>query len=316
VFASIRAAWPEAYVCALTRDYTRGLLEGQSGIDDVVSFESSSNHIPAGAFMKTLSEIRSRKFDAAVALFSNFSVAALLAMAGIPVRIGPASKAAQIFFTHRIKQRRSKGQRHEADHNLDLLAPLGVTPVRRAELKVSDGARKVFAKTDGRPLVGIHPGSGGSSRNWPESNYSRLASGLAGAGVDVALTGSAAERGLVERIANASGNNAQVYIGKNGVMELAGALSELDVFVAPSTGPLHIASAVGTPVVGIYCPIFVCLPQRWGPIGPNDSAIVPDVEPCERCVGGRCAQWDCMDKISVERVKEEVLGKITSPART
>jgi len=315
VFASLKRAFPGARVCALARSYTAGLLEHAPGVDQVIVFDAPGAHIPAGAFSDLLARVKAERFDVGVALYLNFSVGALLAFAGVPARIGPATKLAQVFLTHRIAQRRSKGTRHEADHNLDLLAPLGVAPVRMARLAIPAAHPKTFARTEGRPLVGIHPGHGESSRNWSEARYAELAATLTGAGCEVVITGSPAERELAHRIARASNVAPRVHIGADGLAPFAAALGELDAFVASSTGPLHLASAVGTPAVGIYCPIFVCLPERWGPIGPNDSAIRPDVDPCERCVGERCPHWDCMESIGVATVKRAVLDKIGTAAR-
>ncbi len=310
VFTSIREAYPNAYICVLAREYTRDLLTDRNDIDEVLTFDSDTSHIPWSASGEMIKQIKERRFDVFIGLFSNFSVAAMAFRAGIPVRIGPASKIAQMFFTHRIVQRRSKGTRHEADHNLDLLRPLNIKPIRKAEIFVGDNSAPHLKKSADRPLIGVHPGSGGSSRNWPEQNYIELVKKLSDADTDVVVTGSSAERELVERIVAESGSDAQIYIGENGLKELVAVLSQLDVFIAPSTGPLHLASAVGTPVVGLYCPIFVCLPQRWGPIGPNDTALVPDVPSCEKCIESGCEHWDCMEKIDVELVSESAIGKV------
>ena len=111
-----------------------------------------------------------------------------------------------------------------------------------------------------------------------------------------------------------AGGVAQIYIGERGLKALAAELAAMDVFIASSTGPLHIASAVGTPVVGVYCPIKVCLPERWGPIGPNDMALVPDVPPCPECVGARCEYYDCMERVTIEQVRDAALSKIKTAA--
>lgn len=314
VFASLRAAYPGARICALARDYTKDLLEGRPDVDAVISFRSATAHIPAKSFFEITRKIRAEKFDAAILLYLNSTVAAAIAAAGVPVRLGPATKAWQVLLTHRVTQRRSLGGRHEADHNLDLLKPLGVAPVRQARIEPAAGAAKRFRKTEGRPLVGAHPGHGGSSRNWPDEFYARLLKKLDEAGCDVALTGAPSERETVERVKKLSGTDAQVYIGSGGLKELASALAELDVYVASSTGPLHVASAAGTPVVGIYSPVSVCLPERWGPIGPEDTALAPDVESCEKCVFEKCPHFDCMESVSVDRVARAVIEKAKAPA--
>lgn len=312
VFTSLKAAFPRSRICALAREQTAEILADRPDVDDIISFDSPTSKIPWKEFKRLLPEIRKRKFDAAVLLFSNFSVAALTAMARIPIRVGPATKAAQALLTHRVAQRRSRAMRHEADHNLDLLSVFGVPPIRVAFITPPSPPLVTLPKTDGRPLIGVHPGSGGSARNWSEARYAELILELSSAGCDVVVTGSTAERDLVSRVVALSSGRAFSYIGKGSLMELTSVLSQLDVFVASSTGPLHVASAAGTPVVGIYCPIFVCLPQRWGPIGPSDTALVPNVKSCPRCVKDKCPHYDCMDMISVRLVKDAVLSKTGS----
>ena len=135
VFASLRVHWPKAHIAALVRSYTSELYQDREDVDEVIAFDAPTHHIPPGKFFALRGQLANKKFDVAIALFSTFSVSALLAAARIPVRIGPATKLAQLFFTHRIKQSRSKQLRHEADHNLDLLAALGVAPVRKASIK-------------------------------------------------------------------------------------------------------------------------------------------------------------------------------------
>lgn len=314
VFASIRKALPGAYIAALARDYTRELLEGRDDVDEIISFDSPGAHIPTGMILPMAARLREKKFDVAILLYLKTSVAAAMALARIPARIGPATKLAQVFLTHRITQRRSKSLKNEADHNLDLLAPLGISPVREARIPVDRSIPGHFIKRVGRPLIGVHPGHGGSARNWPEANWSTLIRELAAQGYDVAVTGAANEYALVERVIALSGVEAQRYIGADGLGKLARVLSGLDVFVAPSTGPLHIASAVGVPAVGIYCPIFVCLPDRWGPIGPGGVGLRPDVTPCDRCTGMDCPHFDCMESISVGRVVDAVRAKVPAMA--
>ncbi|MDH4184334.1 MAG: glycosyltransferase family 9 protein, partial [Nitrospinota bacterium] len=310
LFASIRQAWPEAYIAALVRDYTRELVEGRDDVDEVISFDSPGAHLPGGMILPMAARLRALKFDAAILPYLKTSVALAVALARIPLRIGPATKIAQIFLNRRISQRRSKSLKNEADHNLELLTPLGVKPVRVAKIPVDNSAPGVFSKNHDRPLVGIHPGHGGSARTWPIARWEELALALTQEGYSVAVTGAAQERELVDRVAQAAGGGAQKYIGDRGLRQLARALSDLDAFVAPSTGPLHIASAVGVPVVGIYCPIFVCLPERWGPIGPGGGAIRPEVNPCDYCVGRDCPHFDCMDSITPTHIVAQVRARL------
>jgi ADP-heptose:LPS heptosyltransferase len=74
------------------------------------------------------------------------------------------------------------------------------------------------------------------------------------------------------------------------------------LFVANSTGPLHMAAAVGTPVIGFYPPVRVMSPKRWGPLTEKKIIFVPDPAKCHRCKGGECQGNDCMDQILVDQV--------------
>ncbi|MDH5477465.1 MAG: glycosyltransferase family 9 protein [Nitrospinota bacterium] len=314
VFASLRHAMPGAFIAALARDYTKELLEGRDDVDEIISFPSPGAHVPTGMIWGLGARLRSMNFDAAILLYLKSSVALCVALARIPVRIGPATKIAQALLTHRIRQRRSRSLTSEADHNLALLSPLGVEPVREARIVVDGDSPGPFVRRPDHPLVGLHPGHGGSARTWPVKRWEELARLLAEAGMDVAVTGAPAEKNLVDQVAAAAGPGAQKYIGGEGLKKLARALYGLDALVAPSTGPLHIASATGTPAVGIYCPIFVCLPERWGPIGPGGGAIRPDVSPCDYCLGSDCPHFDCMESISAQQVMEQVRARLR-PAR-
>ena len=68
------------------------------------------------------------------------------------------------------------------------------------------------------------------------------------------------------------------------------------------TGPLHIAAAVGTEVIGLYPPVTAMIVRRWGPYGQVDSCLTPDIAECSKCTGFKCASWNCMVLISVEKV--------------
>lgn len=311
VFSSIRAARPEWRIAALVRPAVAPLLGGHPALDEVLSLATDDK--PTFDNTRGLARrLAQYKFDVALHLFSDFWISLAVWRAGVRVRIGPASKLARIFYNVAVVQRRSKGTRHEADHNLDLLAPLGIPPLRAPHLPASPenlGESANLLRT-GKKNIGVFPGMGGSARNWRAAQYAELIALLQAGGWHVILMGGAADRALVDEVENACPASPARYTGDT-LPRLAAFISQLDCFVAPSTGPLHIASAVGTPAVGIYCPIRVCLPQRWGPIGARDTALTPpDVPACERCIGPQCAWWDCMDRLTPASVADAVKERI------
>ncbi len=317
VFKSLKNSFPSISISVLVRPYTKEIVTDNPNIDEVIIYDPEGEHRTIRGLFKLAKEIEKRNFDTSLILFLDFKIGLLTYLAKIPRRIGPATKLAQIFLTDRIKQHRSKVDKHETDYNLELAEILGANPVRQSEIDIPDEITsrvdKLFSSLITHHsslvtfIVGIHPGSGGSARNWKHERYIELANKIIEkTGATVFITGGPAEEKLVDGILNNIKGKAFKYISYTGLKELSGVIKRFNVLVGPSTGPIHIATAVGTPVVSIYCPIFVCQPKRWGPIGKNDIAIVPDVPFCEKCVFEDCEYYDCMDRISVEKVFEEV----------
>lgn len=310
VLMSLRAARPGWKIAILVRPMIAPLMEGHPAIDELLTLDTDDK--PSWGNTATLADtLRVKKFDAALHLYSDFWISFAVWRAGVPVRIGPASKLARIFYNTALPQRRSRGERHEADYNLDLLAPLGIPPLRKSMLPVMPGAIGAAAALidPSRKNIGVFPGMGGSARNWKPERYARLIDILAADGNNVILMGGAADAKTVDAVAAGCASTPKRFAGTS-IKELAAFIHQLDLFVAPSTGPLHIAGAVGTPAVGIYCPIRVCLPRRWGPIGTGDAALCPDVPVCETCVKGRCPYWDCMDRLTTDDVAAAVKERL------
>lgn len=321
VFKSLKNSFPSVSISVLVRPYTKEIVTDNPNIDEVIIYDPEGEHRTIRGLFKLAKEIEKRNFDTSLILFLDFKVGLLTYLSKIPRRIGPGTKLAQIFLTDRIKQHRSKVDKHETYYNLELAEALGANPVRQSEIYIPDEITKkvenIFSSIVIRhssivnPIVGIHPGSGGSARNWRHERYIELADKIIEkTGATVFITGGPAEEKLIDGIVGNIKGKALKYISYSGLKELAAVIKRINVLVGPSTGPIHIATAVGTPVVSIYCPIFVCQPKRWGPIGKNDIVLMPDVPFCEKCIFEKCEYYDCMDRISVEKVFEEVLKRL------
>ena len=310
VLASLRAARPNWKISFLVRPALAPLLEGHPDVDRVITLGTDDK--PTFSNTRGLSDrLQKRGFDIALHLYSDFWISLAVWRAGVEHRVGPASKLARIFYNTAIVQHRSTSGRHEADHNLDLLKPLSIPPIRRSKVVASaaipDDAKKLLDSA--RKNVGIFSGMGGSARNWKPEKYARLAERLSSSGVNVILICGPGEEKLLDDVQSFTSQAMARYVS-NRLDELAAFIKALDCFVAPSTGPLHIASAVGTLAVGIYCPIKVCLPERWGPIGEKDKSFVPDVPVCDRCTAERCEQYDCMETMEVGPLADAVMERI------
>lgn len=153
---------------------------------------------------------------------------------------------------------------------------------------------------------------GGSALNWPFEKYIELARALVQDGHPVVVTAGMGEEEMATRVAV---HGAHVCSAKHDALDLprlAALQSLLATFVAPSTGPLHLASATGTPVVSVYPPIQVQHPDRWGPYvrGDRSRVLVPVTrEECGenfRCRGSACKHYPCMERVESSTVLKAV----------
>ncbi len=266
VSRAIRAQEPDATIAWLVQSYTAPLLEHNPDVNEILVDDKK----PINELIQQLKE---RHFDAALVAYPRWRIAWAVWRAGIPLRIGPASKWYSLFFTHRLYQHRSRGLHHEADYNLRLLEPLNISSQRvptRFELmpqekehahKTLEGLRATFQK----PLVVLHPGSGGSSARWPLAHFMALGDRLQLAGCEVVVTAGPGEDYQYRMIDQMHRIPMFIAGGSVSLRELAAIYSCVDLVVSNSTGPLHLAVALGIPTVSIYSPVAACHPQRWGP---------------------------------------------------
>lgn len=261
-----------------------------------------------GTFSQFYSFLKNEKFDLAVFFRPRPGTALAAFLAGVPKRLGTGYRGYSFLYNLKHYEHRHRAEKQEAEYSLSLLMPLGIEKSLHFEAvaidaKEAEVVRKKFGLDLSKNWVAVHPGSGGSSPNWPKQNYIGLAEKLVNAGFSVLWTGSMSElQGI-----NGPGVS---LAGKTEVWDLACLYSLCQLVVAPSTGPLHLASLVGAPVVGIYSPVRVNSPRRWGPLGPNSQTLVPLVPECD-CKAGGCRRGNCMELLPIENVFQAALDSLS-----
>ncbi len=298
----------------LLRSYTKDVAIGYESLDSVLEYDGKS-------FFEMLRAVRLERFDMAVVAFPRFRVALLMLMAGIPTRIGSGYRWYSFLFNKRVYEHRKTGERHEADYNVRLLRAAGchvdtpprpVLKVGQPELEQAQRVLKDVGIYPGDRWVVLHPGSGGSARDWSPKNFGELTRVLMSEGFKVVVTGGPHEDQVVATVVTASGNKAIGLVNRFTLGGFATFLSCANLFVGNSSGPLHIAAAVGTPVIGFYPDIVACSPKRWGPLTDKKVVFVPDRNKCPLCKGGECLSNVCMDQIEVSKVMLAVRSLVSS----
>ncbi len=329
VLEALKQSYPESEIHFLVRDLTVPVVRHNAHISRVITYRPTSVHKGIMGFFRLWRAIKREKYDVVLVLQVQAKPSWAVFFAGIPFRIGPYSKwYSFLIFNKGKRQKRSTVGMHETDYNLMLLRKLGIrvasrsfethiTPDADSKERMRSYVRKTFQfseQEDIAPFVVVHPGMGGSALNWPEGYYIDLVKRLLLQKMPVMITGSETEKQLVDRVIehSAQGLTGEIklskYIGENsdlGLSDFIGLLSLSKVVVAPSTGPLHIAVALGKRTVSFYPPIKVQSAIRWGPYSShedNHKVLVPDALCGQdyKCAGSKCFFYFCMERMSVE----------------
>ncbi|MEA3296786.1 MAG: glycosyltransferase family 9 protein [candidate division Zixibacteria bacterium] len=305
---TIKTRYPECRVEVLASLYASPILENNDGIDGIVRV-LNKQLISDRLYKKDLlQKIKQADYRVVVALFPERHVCQLFSKANIPVRIGTAGRFHSIFFNHHMFHTRKSNRKHEYEYNLDFLRffrdgeSISMPKVYPSE-KEYNNARRILKESgiDGGFIV-LHPGSGGSAERWPLERFLQLYELLVASGFQVVVSGSEQEGEVVNNMSREMGITVRQICGETDLRTLAAVLSLANIVVANSTGPLHLAVAVGTSVVGLYPGKAVMSPARWGPLGRYDRVLVPTQDECH-CPPNQC---ECMLTITPKKVAQEV----------
>jgi len=178
---------------------------------------------------------------------------------------------------------------------------------------VSTAPRAAIALADG-PVVGLFPGANGPSRRWPVERFGDLAGRLGRAGAVVLVFGGPGDRGSTADVAGRGGDRVLDLGGRTTLEELAGGLRSCDLLVTNDTGPMHLAAALGAPVLALEGPADL---RQTRPLGRRVRLVGRFDLPCVPCVKNACprrgagyvlprARRECMYLIEVDEVEAAV----------
>lgn len=247
------------------REYTKPILECSKNIDWVVTKEQ---------VLEKPTLLRDFKAEAILFLFPDIKIAKIAYQIKIPQRIGTAHRLFHwLYLNKKVFFSRKRSNLHESQLNFFLLKGLGMSFIPSlSQIPQWYGLRppKIFPKI---PLDKnkihfiIHPKSKGSAREWPLENYKKLVELLPK--ITFYVTGTESEGQFIRKNLPKLMEKANVkdLTGKLSLTEFIGFIYQVDGLVAASTGPLHIAAALGKIALGLFTPLPPIYPQRWAPLG-------------------------------------------------
>ena len=301
-----RAGWETGWV---VEPPSRVLLEQNPLVAQVVVAPSRKAFGWARA-LSVLRAVRAQRYDAALDFQGLWKSAAWARLSGAGRVIG-WERAARREAGSEVLLRETVtriGAGHVVDKNLALLGPLGIDALGLREFPLPFSAEAV-ARVDaglqglgGDGLVVLNPGGGWASKLWPAELHGQLARELRGLGLAALVSFGPGEEGLADRVVAASRGTA-IRSFPTTLLDYVEIARRARLVVAADTGPLHLACAVGTPVVALFGPTE---PARNGPFSPDD-VVVRRAPACAPCYSRSCARHvGVMDGISLEEVRAAV----------
>ncbi len=313
----IKKHYPNSKVSFLVREYTKSIVKSHLFIDEVIVLKEISGK--TGLF-DNLKHIKSKKFDTCIVVYPTFIVALIMFLSRIKKRIGSGYRWYSFLFNEKVYEHRKTAERHELEYNVNLLEKLNIkNNVTEANVNYSLIAGESDLKTVTqiladeqvdlqRPIIIVHPGSGGSTIDLPVKKFTELVKQLDDDGYQVLLTGNKNEITMCNQIK--SSDKVKNLAGKLNLNELTALISKSEIFVSNSTGPIHIAAALGKFVIGFYPKIVSCSKERWGPYTNKKLIYEPEID-CLNCTRAQCAKLNCMDSINISKVYSDIKNVIT-----
>jgi heptosyltransferase-2 len=320
---AIRGRFPNAKTSILTRPYVADIYRGQNICDELISCDPEGPYAGLSGRERLAQELRKQKFDVALLLQNAFDAAWIAWRVGVPERIGYARDGRSLLLTKKIPvPKRGEIPAHEQFYYLELLRRAGWIDSLPGEsfvtLDVSDEHRRQAEETlssvGARPnMLRIAIGAGasyGSAKCWPPERFAAFVNGFRlHTDADIILFGTASEQKVSEAIAAGIYGPSISLVGKTAIAALPALLSRCQLFVGNDSGAMHVASAVGLPVVAIFGPTD---PHGTAPITPR-CTVVQEKPYCSPCFLRRCPiDHRCMTSVRPEAVEAAARGWLRS----
>ncbi len=296
----LKKEFPGVRITFLGAEYTRDVVKACVHVDEFASWPDEKQALSGK--------------DMILHVFPRKEIALFAKKMKIPYRLGTSHRSYHWYSCNKLVAfSRKRSDLHEAQLNFKLLEGLTRKPV--PGLGEISG---LYGLADLAPLredlaaqidktrfnLILHPKSKGSAREWGLEHFAELAKIIPGNRVKVFITGTEAEGEMIRESGLFRGLPVTDLTGQMTLAELMGFIKASDGLIAASTGPLHLAAALGKHAIGLYPPIRPMHPGRWAPVGVNASFLVID-KSCSDC--RKSLDCQCMRQISPEQVLEKLM---------
>ena len=269
---ALREAFPSALIDWLVDEKWAPILAGNRDISNIVAMNRGSWR----KVMSTVARLRRARYDVAIDFQSLYRSAMIGWLSGAPERLGFSAqysreRGAALFYTQHVQPKRG----HKIEHNLELVESVGARAEKIAfpladDAQAAEEVKRILCENGVNEYCVLSPGGGWASKCWPAERYGELARALAERyGWTSVVSFGPGEEGLVETVRRTAGS-AEPFVQRFNLKQLVPLLRRAKLVIAGDTGPLHLASALGTPVIGLYGPTD---PARNGPFSAGGAVV-------------------------------------------
>lgn len=319
VLRLLRRRFPSARIEWLVAPGFAGLLRGHPDLDDVVLFHRqrlnpinlASPQISLDA-LELARELSDRHYDLVIDLqgLARSAVLTFATQATVRIGFGYAREGAPLAYTHRVGHGPGGVERHAVERYLDLAealgCPRGPVEFRFAPPSAADLAHvdALLRPADGRPFAVLLPGTNWATKRWPVDHYARLATLVQDRlGLTPCIAGGTDAVPLARSVPHALD-----LTGRTSLPQLVELLRRASLVIANDSGPMHIACALGRPLVTIFGPTN---PTRTGPYARPDTVIRLNIA-CSPCYSRTCSHTSCMNWLTPDAVVKQAADALRS----
>ncbi len=322
----LRKAYPHAHISWLVEEEAADIIRNHPALGKVIVSKRKKwiRNLRNGEWLSTIKDIvafvrtlRNTRYDMVIDLQGRFKSGVLVALCKGDRKIGydKTREESYRFLTERIPS--FDLDQHAILRYLNLLKASGVAttneitfgiPVRDKERQDVYLLLKQHQWNKGDRFIAINPMAKWDTKLWVPQKFAELADQIVKKHkITVVFTGSQTDRKAVQEITSLMQEQGIDLSGKTDLLTLAALYEKTVCLISTDTGPMHMAAAMGTPVIALFGPTA---PWRTGPFG-NGHTIIRTGIPCSPCFKRKCAQLDCMKEIEAEKVLNAV-SKIIS----
>ncbi|MDR2539629.1 MAG: glycosyltransferase family 9 protein [Chlamydiales bacterium] len=306
---SLREHYPKGYIAILTSPIGKELLENNPYINDLFLLKKPI----ITSLISLYSKLKKKKISYILSFHSSQRIVLPFAyLLGAKKIIGTegANKGLDSLITHLLP----KKPQHEIVRRLEMIAALTnkKTIHHQIEMTLSQQDKKNalplmdHLQDHSRPCILLHPGSKDLFKRWPSSHFIALGNLLSMQHkCHIFITGNQSEKELVLQIASHIPNSTSLI--DLPLKTFAALIQNMDAMVCNDTGPMHMAFAIKTPTIAIFCPTN---PHLCGPYAVKDYTVIAKKKTCSPCLQKKCANPFCMLQIGTQEVYEAVLCQL------